>query len=156
MPTDFQRSFTRFGRHHTLHYLVKYLTLFGHWRRQLWGALGHMHPSPLDFQQFNFFSVNFRAARSMTATLCGCLSKHIYYLRFAKEDMFSSLFVCLLFVCLLAILRKNFQTDLHEIFREGWQWTNKQIVKFPWRSGSLSGYMDCFSDSSLLGDVESG
>ena len=29
--------------------------------------------------------------------------------------MFSSLFVCL-----LATLRKNFRTDLHEIFRDGW------------------------------------
>jgi len=32
-------------------------------------------------------------------------------------------------VCLLATLRKNFQTDLHEIFGEGWQlamnnWSN--------------------------------
>jgi len=30
------------------------------------------------------------------------------------------LFVCLS-VCLLATLRKNFRTDLHEIFRECWQ-----------------------------------
>jgi len=33
-------------------------------------------------------------------------------------------------------LRKNFATDLHEIFREGWQWANEQLVKFWWRSGS--------------------
>jgi len=33
-------------------------------------------------------------------------------------------------------LRKNFQTDLHEIFREGWQLVNKQLIKFWWRSGS--------------------
>jgi len=26
--------------------------------------------------------------------------------------------------------------DLHEIFREGWQWANEQIVKFWWQSGS--------------------
>ena len=31
----------------------------------------------------------------------------------AKEDMFSSLFVCL-----LATLRKNFQMDLYEIFKK--------------------------------------
>jgi len=30
-------------------------------------------------------------------------------------------------------------TDLHEIFREGWQWVSEQMVKFWWRSGSLSG-----------------
>jgi len=33
-------------------------------------------------------------------------------------------------VCLLAILRKNFRTDLYEISREGWQWTSEQLVKF--------------------------
>ena len=43
--------------------------------------------------------------------------------------------VCL-FVCLLAILHKNFQTGLDEIFRESWQWANEQIIKFWWRSGS--------------------
>jgi len=43
--------------------------------------------------------------------------------------------VCLS-VCLLATLRKNFRTDLHEIFRDGWQWANEQMVKFWWRSGS--------------------
>ena len=53
----------------------------------------------------------------------------------AKEDMESSLFVCL-FVCLLAALCKNFQTDLHEIFRESWQWANEQMIKVWWRSGS--------------------
>jgi len=41
------------------------------------------------------------------------------YLR--QEDCFRR---CL-FVCLLATLRKNFQTDLHEIFREGWQWAKE-------------------------------
>jgi len=39
-----------------------------------------------------------------------------------------------LFVWLLATLRKNFQTDFHEIFREGWQWANEQMIKFQWRS----------------------
>ena len=75
------------------------------------------------------------------------------------EDLFSSLFVCLsisLPVCSLAILCKNFQTDFHEIFRESWQWANEQMIKFQWRSGSPSGYRDCFPDSSLLGDTESG
>jgi len=79
----------------------------------------------------------------------------------AKEEvMFSSLCVCLsvrLSVCLSATLRKNFRTDLHEIFREGWQWTNERImIKFSWRSGSTSEYRDCFPGSSLLGDTESG
>jgi len=61
-----------------------------------------------------------------------------------------------LFVCLLATLCKNFRTDLNEIFRAGWQLASEQMVKFHWRSGSQSGYRDCFSDSSLLGDTENG
>jgi len=59
-------------------------------------------------------------------------------------------------VCLLATLRKNFRTDLHEVFREGWQWAKEQMIKLWCRSGSPSGYRDCFPDSSLLGDMESG
>jgi len=43
----------------------------------------------------------------------------------AKEVVFSSLFVCL-----LATLHKNFQTDLREIFTEGWHWASEQMVKF--------------------------
>jgi len=43
---------------------------------------------------------------------------------------------CCWFVCLLATLCKNFQTDLHEIFREGRQWASEQMVKFWWRPGS--------------------
>jgi len=31
---------------------------------------------------------------------------------------------------LLATLRKNIQTDLHEIFREGWQQANEQMINF--------------------------
>jgi len=33
---------------------------------------------------------------------------------------------------------------------------NEQTIKFWWRSGSPSGYRDCFPDLSLLGDTESG
>jgi len=68
--------------------------------------------------------------------------------------MLSSLFICSS-VCLLATLRKNFHTDLHKIFRNGWQWADEQVIKSWWRSGSLFGYRDCFLDSSLLGDTES-
>jgi len=31
-------------------------------------------------------------------------------------------------VCLLATLRKNVRADLHEIFREGWQWALEQMI----------------------------
>jgi len=48
------------------------------------------------------------------------------------RKMFSSLFVCL-FVSSFA---QNFGTDLHDIFTEGWEWANEQIIKFWWRSGS--------------------
>ena len=33
-------------------------------------------------------------------------------------------------VRLLATLHKNFETNLHEIFREGWQWANEQMIRF--------------------------
>jgi len=49
--------------------------------------------------------------------------------------MFLSWFVGL-FVCLLVSnFAQKLRTDSHEIFREGWQWTNKQTAKFWWRSG---------------------
>jgi len=54
-----------------------------------------------------------------------------------------------LYVCLLEALRKNFRTDLHEIFREGWLWPMNKMI----RSG---GDPDCFPDSSLLEDTKSG
>jgi len=57
--------------------------------------------------------------------------------------------VCLS-VCLVATLCKKFRTDWHEIFSEGWQWTSEQTSKFWWRSGSPSGYRDCFPDTSLM------
>jgi len=59
-------------------------------------------------------------------------------------------------VCLFVsdFAQKNFQTDLHEILREGWQWASEQMVKFSWRSGSPSGCRGCFPDSSLLGNTE--
>jgi len=53
-------------------------------------------------------------------------SVHIYVYLPTNEVMFSSLFVCLS-VC---------WKDLHEIFREGWQWANEQMIKFWRRSGS--------------------
>jgi len=52
-----------------------------------------------------------------------CWCSHFFGFLFtsAKEVMFSSLFVCLSVYLLLATLRKNFRTDLHEILTEGWQ-----------------------------------
>ena len=49
---------------------------------------------------------------------------------------------------------QTLQTDLHEIFREDWQWVSEQMVRFWWPSGSPSRYRDCFLDWSLLGDTE--
>jgi len=41
-------------------------------------------------------------------------------------------------VCLFVsnFAQKKFQTDLHEIFREGFEWADEQMIKFWWRSGS--------------------
>ena len=66
------------------------------------------------------------------------------------------LFFHRLSVCLLATLCKNFRMDLREIFTKGWQWANQQMTKFLWRFRSVSGYRDCFPDSLLSGDTESG
>jgi len=57
---------------------------------------------------------------------------------------------------LLATVRKNFQTDVHEIFGKGWQWASEQMIKFWWQSRSLSGYRDCFPDLSLIQKVVNG
>jgi len=70
--------------------------------------------------------------------------------------MLSSLFVCLSVYLLATLRKKNFRTDWYEICREGWQQADEQTIKFWWRSRSPSGCMDCFPDSSLLGDTESG
>ena len=76
--------------------------------------------------------------------------KQYYYLRRVGNV------IVVVYVCLsVSILCKNFLTDLHEIFREGWRWANEQTIEFWCRSGSPSGYRDSFPDSSLLGDTES-
>jgi len=53
-------------------------------------------------------------------------SKAHFYL---SQQGYVFVVVCLS-VCLLATSRKNFRTDLHEIFREGWQWASEQMAKF--------------------------
>jgi len=66
------------------------------------------------------------------AALCQITVITCYYRR---QRGYVIVVVCLS-VCLLATLRKSFRTDLHEIFREGWQWANKPMIKFWWRSRS--------------------
>jgi len=51
-----------------------------------------------------------------------------FYLR---QGAYVIVVVCL--PCLLTTLRKNFQTDLHQIFREGWQCNSEHTIKFWWR-----------------------
>ena len=54
------------------------------------------------------------------------------------------------YVCLsvsnFANKTSNLQTDLHEIFGQGWQWASEEIIKF---SPSGYTYRDCFPDLSL-------
>jgi len=56
--------------------------------------------------------------------------------RYLRQGGYVIVVVCLSGICLVATLRKNFQIDVHEIFTEGRQWANEQMVKFWWRSGS--------------------
>jgi len=46
--------------------------------------------------------------------------------------MFPSLFVCLSVRVFVSNVVQKFQTDLHEIFRKGWQWASEQMIKFLW------------------------
>jgi len=49
------------------------------------------------------------------------------HIQTAVTDYFRQRGYVIVIVCLLATLCKNFQTDLHEIFREGWpmnKWLN--------------------------------
>jgi len=75
---------------------------------------------------------------------------YYYYLHW--EGYFLSLFVCLFVSNFGQKLPNGFAWN----FQEGWQWASEQNIKFLWRSASPSGYGDCFPDSSLLGDAESG
>jgi len=51
----------------------------------------------------------------------------ILWNNYLLQEKYIIVVVCLC-VCLLAILPKNFRTDLHEIFRESWQWASKQMI----------------------------
>jgi len=62
---------------------------------------------------------------------------------------------------LLATLRKNFQTDLHEIFRQSWQRASEQVNNWLNFGGDPDHRLDTGivfrnPDSSLLGDTDSG
>ena len=52
--------------------------------------------------------------------ICENLNQHVYTL-LPPPRRLRFVIVCMS-VCLLATLRKNFPSDLHEIFGEGWQW----------------------------------
>jgi len=54
----------------------------------------------------------------------------VTFLRFYLRQGGYVIVVVCLSVCLLAALRKNFRTDSHEIFTEGWQWATEQVIKF--------------------------
>ena len=83
---------------------------------------------------------------SRDVSVVQCFQNFTLIIISAEEAMLSSLSVFL-----LATLRKKV---LMEIFREGWQWVNEQMINFWWQSRSLSGYRDCFPNSSLLGDMK--
>jgi len=67
--------------------------------------------------------------------------------------MFSSLFVCL---SVSNFVQKNSERIRMKFTAKVGNGPLKKLVKFWWRSGSPSLYRDCFRDSSILGDTESG
>jgi len=130
---------------------------------RLYGRCPQLHAKSLCRSAWMHDSSSGRALRGDKTLLLGTqviprIGLHLYLrykvhlytiiITFAKMVMFSSLFVSL-----LATLHKDFRADWHEIFREGWKWA---MIKYWWRSESPSGYRDCFPDSSLFGDTESG
>jgi len=68
----------------------------------------------------------------------------------------SAIVLCLSVCLFVSNFAQKLLNGLHEIFREGWQFANEQMIRFWWRSGSPSGYRDSFTDLSLLRDTESG
>jgi len=85
-----------------------------------------------------------------------CISYHEYYYlrqgRFVVVCVSVCLFVCLLFVQLCAKTSEGICMKVSSNIGNGPM--NK--LKCWWRSGSPCGYRDCFPDSSLLRDTESG
>jgi len=71
---------------------------------------------------------------SSSLTLCRYMSNNFLPLQGGYVFVVVCLFVCL-FVS-RQLCAKTFQTGLHDICREGWQWANEQTIKFWWRSGS--------------------
>ena len=69
--------------------------------------------------------------------LCANLTVYITNYSYLRQGGYVFVVVCLS-VCLSVsnFAQKNFPTDLHEIFREGWQRSNEQMIKFWWRSVS--------------------
>jgi len=60
-------------------------------------------------------------------------SNRIYYFKYIylREGGYVIVVVCLsvcLFLSVSNFAQKKFRTDLHGIFREGWQWANEQLT----------------------------
>jgi len=70
-----------------------------------------------------------------------CQFNSVYFISYAMEKLLPPprriCFRHCLSVCLfVSNFVKKFRTDLHEIYKEGWQWASEQMVKFLWQSGS--------------------
>jgi len=74
------------------------------------------------FNQFPFLELLRIGIDPQNRTFCN---------NYLRQGCCAFVVVCL-FVCvwLLATLRKNFRTDLHEIFRQGWQWPTNKWLNF--------------------------
>ena len=121
-----------------LHATAPYMTARAYWRRQLWGT-GAL--APLTFNTRIFFQSTLELLR-VWQQLCAVASpKTLFTLLFrvitSAKEIYNRRCLCLSvwginwwwWWCLLATLRKNLWTDLHEIIREGWQWASEQMIK---------------------------
>jgi len=96
-----------------------------HWRRQLWRT-GERAPSTSNNL---IFSLNFGAAQSLTATLCGCLSKHFVFCVSSCGSSVAgtwTLFIVLLRVILCATKKGSCAPDPGDVTDYSWRETDRQ------------------------------
>jgi len=56
-----------------------------------------------------------------------------------ENSRYSVYTIIIIIIIIISNFAKKFQADLHEIFREVWQWADGEMIKFWWPSGSESG-----------------
>jgi len=103
-------------------------------------------------------SAYYSSSSSSSAVISSVYSLTCCSLHYLRQGRYVIVVVCLS-VCLLATLRKNVRSDLHEILVEGWQWVVNRWLNFcgdhnhgsgyGWRHWRRYAVMHCPSSSSF-------